>query len=93
MPLQYQAVDGASATKSGIKILPFMMSAVACSIISGAITGITGEYWYEIIRRSIPKERATELESSQVSSGPLPDDLHSHRSRATADYHGAHEYC
>lgn len=50
LPLQYQAVDGASATKSGIKILPFMMSAVVCSIISGAITGITGEYWYASFR-------------------------------------------
>jgi len=45
LPLQYQATKGHSATKSGIDILPFMLSCVLTAAGSGAIINTTGRYW------------------------------------------------
>ncbi len=45
LPLQYQAVKHASATRSGIDILPYMMAVVFGAIISGALVQATGHYW------------------------------------------------
>jgi hypothetical protein len=46
LPLQYQAVKHTSPTRSGIDILPFMLSVVAGSIIAGIAVQMTGYYWY-----------------------------------------------
>lgn len=49
LPLEFQAVRGTSATKSGIDILPFMLLAVAGTIIAGMGTAINGHYWLWMI--------------------------------------------
>ncbi|KAJ3100412.1 hypothetical protein HDU97_002244 [Phlyctochytrium planicorne] len=41
-PLFYQAVQGATATQAGIKIIPLIMGVVFCSIISGVVASSTG---------------------------------------------------
>jgi len=45
LPLFYQA-KGRSATKSGIDILPYMLSVVVAAGASGGIISVTGRYWY-----------------------------------------------
>lgn len=45
LPLFYQA-KGHSATKSGIDILPFMLSVVVGAGASGGVISVTGRYWY-----------------------------------------------
>lgn len=45
LPLFYQTVKDASATKSGINVLPYMLMIVAGAIIAGGVTGATGHYW------------------------------------------------
>jgi MFS family permease len=45
LPLWYQATRGASATKSGIDILPYMLSVVVAAGISGGIITKSGRYW------------------------------------------------
>ncbi|GBE78990.1 Efflux pump roqT [Sparassis crispa] len=48
LPLWYQA-QGHSATKSGVDILPFMLSVIIASIVSGAIIKMTGRYWHVLV--------------------------------------------
>ena len=45
LPLLYQAVKEDTATKSGLDILPFMISIVGAAVISGGIISFTGHYW------------------------------------------------
>lgn len=49
LPIEYQAVKGSSATKSGIDILPFMLTVVGGTMIAGTITTLTGNYWWAMI--------------------------------------------
>ncbi|HEY6057613.1 MAG TPA: MDR family MFS transporter [Candidatus Limnocylindrales bacterium] len=44
LPLFYQAVEGASATESGYKLLPFLVGLIFSSIVSGQIVARTGRY-------------------------------------------------
>jgi len=48
LPLFYQA-KGRSATKSGIDILPFMLSVVVGAGTSGGVIAATGRYWYWLL--------------------------------------------
>lgn len=48
LPLFYQA-KGHSATKSGIDILPFMLTVVLGAGLSGAVIGVTGRYWWWLV--------------------------------------------
>jgi len=45
LPLWYQATKGVSATKSGLDILPYMLSTVVAAGLSGAVISKTGKYW------------------------------------------------
>jgi MFS family permease len=45
LPLWYQATKGVTATKSGLDILPYMLSTVVGAALSGAIISKTGRYW------------------------------------------------
>jgi MFS family permease len=45
LPLWYQATKGVSATKSGLDILPYMMSTVIVAGIAGGVISTTGRYW------------------------------------------------
>ncbi|KAJ6493161.1 ABC transporter [Mycena sanguinolenta] len=45
VPIFYQAVQGRSATKSGIDLLPFMISFVLAVLLSGQILSKIGYYW------------------------------------------------
>lgn len=45
LPLWYQATKGVSATKSGLNILPYMLSTVIGAALSGGIISKTGRYW------------------------------------------------
>ncbi|KAF8142681.1 ABC transporter [Mycena galopus ATCC 62051] len=45
IPIFYQAVQGRSATKSGIDLLPFMLGFVLTVISSGQIVSRIGYYW------------------------------------------------
>lgn len=45
LPLYYQAVRHASASKSGVDILPYMLSTMGCLLLSGVIIRRTGHYW------------------------------------------------
>ncbi|KAF7312507.1 Major facilitator superfamily protein [Mycena indigotica] len=45
VPIFYQAVHASSATKSGINLLPFLLSAVIFLIASSVATGKIGYYW------------------------------------------------
>jgi Na+/melibiose symporter-like transporter len=45
LPLWYQATKGVSATKSGLDILPYMLSTVVAAALSGGIISKTGRYW------------------------------------------------
>ncbi len=44
LPLYYQVVEGASATESGYKLLPFLAGLIFSSIVSGQIVARTGRY-------------------------------------------------
>ena len=44
LPLYFQIVTGASATKSGLLALPMVGGLMGCSILSGQITSRTGRY-------------------------------------------------
>ena len=44
LPLYYQVVEGASATESGYKLLPFLLGLIFSSILSGQIVARTGRY-------------------------------------------------
>jgi EmrB/QacA subfamily drug resistance transporter len=44
LPLWYQVVQGASATESGYKLLPFLFGLILSSVISGQIVSRTGHY-------------------------------------------------
>jgi len=44
LPLWYQVVQGASATTSGYKLLPFLGGLILSSIVSGQIVSRTGRY-------------------------------------------------
>ncbi|KAJ6505778.1 ABC transporter [Mycena vitilis] len=46
IPIFYQAVRHHSATKSGLDILPFLLSSVLALAVSGVIGGKTGYYWH-----------------------------------------------
>ncbi|KAJ7615653.1 ABC transporter [Mycena polygramma] len=53
IPIFYQAVRHHSATKSGIDILPFMLSTVITIIVSGQIVGKVGYYWHFLVMSPI----------------------------------------
>jgi MFS family permease len=44
LPIWFQAIKGVSAVKSGINIIPLVLSLVVASIIGGQLTGRTGYY-------------------------------------------------
>jgi len=44
LPLYFQVVEGASATESGYRLLPFLFGLIASSIASGQIVSRTGRY-------------------------------------------------
>ena len=49
LPLWYQVVQGASATESGYKLLPFLAGLILSSIISGQIVSRTGHYKWVVV--------------------------------------------
>jgi EmrB/QacA subfamily drug resistance transporter len=44
LPLWFQVVQGASATESGYKLLPFLFGLILSSVVSGQIVSRTGRY-------------------------------------------------
>jgi MFS family permease len=46
LPLWFQATKGISATKSGLDILPFMLSNVIAAGLAGFVVSKTGRYWH-----------------------------------------------
>ncbi len=44
LPLYFQVVEGANATSSGYRLLPFLAGLIASSIVSGQIVSRTGKY-------------------------------------------------
>jgi EmrB/QacA subfamily drug resistance transporter len=44
LPLWYQVVQGASATESGYKLLPFLFGLILSSVVSGQLVSRTGRY-------------------------------------------------
>jgi EmrB/QacA subfamily drug resistance transporter len=44
LPLWFQVVQGASATESGYKLLPFLFGLILSSVVSGQIVSRTGHY-------------------------------------------------
>ena len=44
MPLYFQAVDGSSATASGVQLLPLSLMTAVTAMITGFITAKTGDY-------------------------------------------------
>jgi EmrB/QacA subfamily drug resistance transporter len=44
LPLYFQVVEGANATDSGYRLLPFLAGLIVSSIVSGAIVSRTGRY-------------------------------------------------
>jgi EmrB/QacA subfamily drug resistance transporter len=44
LPLYFQVVEGASATESGYRLLPFLVGLIASSITSGQVVSRTGRY-------------------------------------------------
>ncbi|KAF3902879.1 hypothetical protein AA313_de0208283 [Arthrobotrys entomopaga] len=44
LPIYFQSVKGSSATKSGIQILPLLLSCVLTSMLSGGLISATGYY-------------------------------------------------
>jgi hypothetical protein len=53
LPLYFQSVKGASATKSGIDVLPLMLATVLSSIVTGGLITVVGYYTPFIIAGSI----------------------------------------
>ncbi|PPR04985.1 hypothetical protein CVT24_010449 [Panaeolus cyanescens] len=53
LPIWFQAIKGESAVRSGIRILPFIISSVVSAIISGGIVSYTGYYTPFMIIASI----------------------------------------
>jgi EmrB/QacA subfamily drug resistance transporter len=49
LPLWYQVVQGASATASGYKLLPFLGGLILSSIVSGQIVSRTGRYKWLLV--------------------------------------------
>ena len=49
LPLFYQVVEGASATESGYKLLPFLVGLILSSILSGQIVARTGRYKWVLL--------------------------------------------
>ena len=49
LPLYYQVVQGASATESGYKLLPFLVGLIFSSILSGQIVARTGHYKWTLL--------------------------------------------
>ena len=49
LPLFYQVVEGASATESGYKLLPFLVGLIFSSILSGQIVARTGRYKWVLL--------------------------------------------
>ncbi|KAH9813590.1 major facilitator superfamily domain-containing protein [Melampsora americana] len=45
LPIYFQVVQHASATKSGIDLIPLMLSIVTCSALAGFAISHTGYYW------------------------------------------------
>ncbi|QRV80260.1 major facilitator superfamily transporter [Ceratobasidium sp. AG-Ba] len=45
LPVYFQVTKGHSATKSGIDILPFMLSVVVAAGLSGGVINATGRFW------------------------------------------------
>ncbi|GBE78995.1 Efflux pump roqT [Sparassis crispa] len=69
LPLWYQA-QGHSATKSGVDILPFMLSVIIASIASGAIIKMTGRYWHVLVLSPLLCSIGAGLLSSLTISTP-----------------------
>ena len=44
MPFYFQAVQGVSATKSGIRVVPLCLSQFVAVVVVGAIVSKTGHY-------------------------------------------------
>ena len=44
MPFYFQAVQGVSATKSGIRAIPLCLSQIVAVVVVGAIVSKTGHY-------------------------------------------------
>jgi len=53
LPLYFQSIKGVSATKSGIDILPLILSNVAASIVAGGLITVLGYYTPFIIFGSV----------------------------------------
>ena len=53
LPLYFQSINGVSATKSGIDVLPLILSNVIASIVTGALITVVGYYTPFIIFGSI----------------------------------------
>jgi hypothetical protein len=53
LPLYFQSIKGASATKSGIDILPLMLSTVISSMVGGGLITVVGYYTPFLIVGSI----------------------------------------
>ncbi|KAK6502401.1 hypothetical protein TWF506_002982 [Arthrobotrys conoides] len=71
LPLWFQTIKGVSAVDSGIRILPFMLSMVLGSILSGAVTTRIGYYTpFAIIGSSIMSVGGGLLTTLQIDSGP-----------------------
>ncbi|KAL8290600.1 hypothetical protein RQP46_002858 [Phenoliferia psychrophenolica] len=49
IPIYYQAGRGATATKSGIDLLPLMLSVVITVIMTGQLTAKIGRYWQWLV--------------------------------------------
>lgn len=45
LPLYQQAVQGASATNSGLLLMPMLLAMLVTSVIAGRVTSATGRYW------------------------------------------------
>jgi hypothetical protein len=53
LPLYFQSIKGASATKSGIDVLPLLLATVLSSIVTGGLITVIGYYTPFIIAGSI----------------------------------------
>ncbi|KAK6522217.1 hypothetical protein TWF281_002784 [Arthrobotrys megalospora] len=71
LPLWFQTIKGISAVDSGIRILPFMLSMVLGSIVSGAVTTRIGYYNpFAIVGSCIMAVGGGLLTTLQLDSGP-----------------------
>ena len=53
LPIWFQAIQGVSATQSGIRSLPLILSQVLASIVAGSLTTVTGYYTQWLITATI----------------------------------------